>query len=500
MSIHAQLSEEALQALQRQKRNSTISSIVIAALTIALIFLILGLFLLDNYVRETPTIVTYAATLDEEQQLDERKVTTQLQRQPASPSSAQAKVIAASTASPTAIPVPEIEVTTPSAEFGDTDDFGTGFGDADVTGGGFSGIPSTMRRRCSPEDRVARLRETGGTPPQKVEDAVERGLEWLQNTQKDDGSWGGRPWMVADTGFGLLSYLGRCETPMSPKYGANVLKAITYLVDVGMENEGRLTKTQTNRQWPYEHSIATYALAEAYTFCKQLDINIPNLEETVKRAGQFIIDHQNNNGGWAYNYQRQGGHVDSSVSVWQLQALKALEYTGIEFDGLVRSAQRGLSYIENLQADSGGFGYRNTGHPGGARQGYFTMTGGCVLSLQLWGKGNSTAVRRGASYIEEHSRFEYNSPYSDLLGLYYESQAMLNRGGEQWRKYNEMFRDDLLAAQNTDGSWKTPNQGTGKPIRAVGSQFVGNVHYRTCLAILTLENYYRFLPGTGGAR
>ena len=128
------------------------------------------------------------------------------------------------------------------------------------------------------------------------------------------------------------------------------------------------------------------------------------------------------------------------------------------------------------------------------------MTGGCVLSFQLWGKGNTAVVRNGARYLEEHSKFDYNSPYSDLLGLYYESQAMLNRGGEQWRKYNDMFRTSLLAAQNTDGSWKAPNQGTDRQIRATGARFTSSVHYRTCLAIVTLENYYRFLPGTGGAR
>ena len=142
MSIHAQLSEEALQALQRQKRTSTISSIVIAALTILLIGLILGLFLLESYDRETPTIVTYSATLDEEQSLDERRMTTQLQRKPSAPASSQAKVIAADTASPTAIPVPDIEVSEPSLQFGDDMDFGQGWGDDDVFAGGGGGFGS----------------------------------------------------------------------------------------------------------------------------------------------------------------------------------------------------------------------------------------------------------------------------------------------------------------------------------------------------------------------
>jgi hypothetical protein len=495
MSIHAQLSPEALQALQRQKRNSTISSIVIAMLTIVLIGLILGFFLLDNYIRETPTIVTYAATLEEEQQVDERKVTTQIQRKPASPSSAQAKVIAAATASPTAIPVPEIEVTTPSASFGDTDDFGFGFGDETGMSGGFQGIPSAMRKRCSPEDRLTRLRETGGSP--ESETAVEKGLEWLQSTQRPDGSWSTNH-VAGYTGLGLLAYLGRCETPMSTKYGETVLKAITYLVDLGMKNDGKIAVNVDSKHFPYEHSIAVYALAEAYTFCKQLGINIPNLEDIVKKSGQFLIDNQNANGGWAYSYAKQGGHVDSSVTAWQMQALKAMEYTGIEFDGLVRSANRGLDYLEKLQAPNGRFGYRTANATAG-RHGYFTMTGGCVLAFQLWGKGNSAAARNGAKYIEDNTKFEYTGPYSDLYGHYYEIQVMLNRGGEQWRKYNELVRDQLLANQDTDGSWKRVNT-QGGAIRAVAPQFTTNTHYRTCLVLLMLESYYRFLPATGAAR
>ena len=58
MSIHAQLSPEALERLHRQRRNSTISSIAIAILTVALIALALGIFLLPSRNQETPTIVT----------------------------------------------------------------------------------------------------------------------------------------------------------------------------------------------------------------------------------------------------------------------------------------------------------------------------------------------------------------------------------------------------------------------------------------------------------
>ena len=72
---------------------------------------------------------------------------------------------------------------------------------------------------------------------------------------------------------------------------------------------------------------------------------------------------------------------------------------------------------------------------------------------------------------------------------------MMNRGGNEWKKYNDLFRDQLLNNQSPDGSWPAP--GGGKPLRAVAASFAGDAHYRTCLCTLMLEVYYRFLPGTG---
>jgi hypothetical protein len=80
---------------------------------------------------------------------------------------------------------------------------------------------------------------------------------------------------------------------------------------------------------------------------------------------------------------------------------------------------------------------------------------------------------------------------------------MMNRGGEEWQKYNDLFRDQLLNNQEPDGQWKVP--GGGKKPRAVASSYTGeNVDgkiYRNALCTLMLEVYYRFLnTGGGGAR
>ena len=118
-----------------------------------------------------------------------------------------------------------------------------------------------------------------------------------------------------------------------------------------------------------------------------------------------------------------------------------------------------------------------------------STSGACDRPLIAGGSIAAGYIRRsGAKYILKNSKFDYNTEFSDLYGHYYESQAMMNRGGEDWKTYNKNFRDEVLNNQADDGSFKA----TGS-----GKHGTNRVHYRTCLCTLMLEVYYRFLPGTG---
>lgn len=186
MSIHAEITPEALQRLHAQRRNSTISSIVISLLVVVLIALLLGVFLLPNLVTETPTIVTYESSLIEENEIQERKVSTTMERKPSSPSASMTKVIAANTTSPTAIPVPDVEITTPSIEFGDGDDFGSGWGDGTGTGSGGGG--ATFFNQSVKGDRIAYVIDYSasmrGKREELMRDELKKSVSGLQSGMK----------------------------------------------------------------------------------------------------------------------------------------------------------------------------------------------------------------------------------------------------------------------------------------------------------------------------
>ena len=479
MSLHAEPSPEARLRLERQQRFSTASSITIALLAAVLIALVLGLWLIKPFVAPNDDLVAYIRPNVIVDPADPPTMPLSWQRQPSSPNESMVKAIAAASRSQVSIPMPDIDVTTPSLDFGDGDDFGRGgdsFGPG--PGDGFVSLPPPVQKRCSKSDRLARLRETGGTP--ECEEAVVKALRWLKQTQKSDGSWtSDHP--VAMTGFALLAYLGHCETPLSEEFGDSVMRAMTYLVNVGLKNDYRLTnKDPGSIQWVYDHGIATYALAESYTFCKSLNLDIPGLGNVTGRAAELIMEGQNEAGGWLYKFA-PGSEGDNSVGYWQIQALKAVKHTGlIDSSKLSRVSRKALDWLAKAQGGNGAIGYRgNAGQSPG-------LTGGGVLAFQMWDKGNSRPARDGTRYVAANSGFKWGTESANLYYHYYNAQVLINQGGREWESYNRRFRDELLKAQSPQGNWQqTTRHG---PV---------NTHMATCMATLMLEVYYRFLPGTG---
>ena len=414
MSLHAQLSPQAQARLAAQQRMSTITSLIIALLLMVLVGLILWIIAMNLPSKNIPQLVSYNGTPESEENLKQKKVQTKIERKPAAPSASMSKVIAANTSSPTAIPIPEIDVPDPSTDFGDGNDFGDGWGDGDGSGagGGFGNIPTAMKKRCSKADRLQRLTSNGGT--EKCEDAVVASLRWLKEKQNKDGSWTNRS--VPMTGLALLAYLGHCETAGSEEFGDTVLAAITFLVDKSMKNNGKLADDFKAKSWCYEHAIAVYALAEAYTLCvKSFGENINQLEDAVMASGQFLINSQHSNGGWAYSYVEEGGHTDTSIVGWQLQALKACKYTGLDFANLRNCVKKGLDYMETKQAPSGAFGYSSPS----IREDGTTLAAVGALCFQIWESSANRQARKAVKFMHENMKLDWNTKHSDLYGHYY---------------------------------------------------------------------------------
>lgn len=494
MSLHAFIDPAAQRALDSQRRRSTAASIVIAFLGITLIALVLGFIALKSMMVQSPSgiIYSYPPEIPPDDLPTPRSLTSS--RNPSPPNARAVPHILGLAQSPLSLPPVEVSSIDATDLFPGTDD---DIGDSGMLGDGsgqWTPIPASLRKRCSQQDRLAQLEAGGGTP--ETEEHVTRALRFLKQTQAPDGGWG-NDHRAAMTGLSLLAYLGRCETPLSEEFGDSCLKAMVFLIDRAAKQDGRFPDPAAGRHGPYEQAIATYALAEAHTMCRALAINIPNLAETVQRSGQMLIDRQHESGGWDYDYEEdssRGG--DLSITAWHIQALKACKLSGIDFRNLTRCLKSSLDYVEARQAADGSFGYTGT-TPAGELP-HPSLTGAGMLCLQMGGRESSPAVRRGARHALENSPFTWDGPDCDLYAHYYLAQAMFQRGGKDWATYQPRIRDSLTARQSPDGSW--PKPGGGAKVHAVGALFTNDsptgIHYRTTLATLMLEVYYRYLPTT----
>lgn len=348
-------------------------------------------------------------------------------------------------------------------------------------------IPTTMGARMGGTARTTAMRMNGGK--KESEDAVMRGLRWLMKTQNPDGSWGKgtKATIAAMTGFGLLSFLGHGETPVSAEFGPTVQKTLDWLVKTGTKNNGILSnEPKIGQAGSYAHGIATYALGEYYTMTKD-----ERVIDVLKQAITHIVKGQSSDGSWRYFYSEMH-HPDTSVSGWQIQALKAAHLTGLNVDGVDTAMDKAMVYLRSVQGPKGGFGYKN-------KEDRYSLTGVGVLCTYFWKQDKDPSVRAGIEFILDQAKtkfpVEYKGSNADLYAWYYNTQACLMFGGAAWNTWNRMFQDQLVKSQNPDGSWPPVVTKSPGGTLLVDPEGDGRF-YRTNLCILMLEVYYRYMPTT----
>ncbi len=353
--------------------------------------------------------------------------------------------------------------------------------------GAATGIPPTMGSRMGGTARTIAMQMNGGK--KESEEAVLRGLRWLAKNQNADGSWakGSKTYIAAMTGFGMLSFLGHGETPVSAEFGPTVQKALDWLVNNGTKNAGRLSMEPAFTQGGvYAHGIATYALGEYYTMTKD-----ERVIDVLKQALAHIVKGQSSDGSWRYGYS-EANHPDTSVTGWQIQALKAGHLTGLNVEGVDPAMDKAMIYLKSVQGPKGGFGYKSKADT-------YSLTGVGVLCTYFWRQEKDKSVRDGIEFMMDQTKgpfpVEYKGDKADLYAWYYNTQACLMVGGAAWNTWNRMFQDQIVKNQSPDGSWP-PVAGKSAGGELQRDPEGAGPFYRTNLCILMLEVYYRYMPTT----
>lgn len=325
----------------------------------------------------------------------------------------------------------------------------------------------------SGEGRERAVEDSGGTVGS--EKAVARALEWLRRIQRSDGSWdfedvgedakpGSLSSPLGATAMATLCFLGSGSTTRTGPDKDLVKRAFEFMVSQeGTEVEGADSM--------YVHALVTLCLTELVTMEPDEKIYLKHAVNAVR----YIERAQDpRGGGWRYTFQSPG---DTSVTGWDVMALQSGQSGRIEVDPAV--VNRAQSFLDSV-SDSGGATYAYT--PGSPTTASMTAVG-LLCRMYLGWPHDSGPLQQGI-----HRLSTIGVSRADMYFNYYATIALHHYGGAEWEKWNGTMRDQLVMTQLTEGaaagSWPVtdPHGGAGGQI------------YQTCLSVLTLEVYYRYLP------
>lgn len=332
------------------------------------------------------------------------------------------------------------------------------------------------------KSRAAMVASGGGTPGS--EEAVARALKWIADHQnKQNGGWnfnhcinrkkqgpcpnpGTSTSEAGGTSMALLPFLGAGQTHKEGKYRDVVYAGLRFLGSK-MKANGDLRGKGGNL---YCHGLGAIVMCEAYALTNDKELAAP-AQATISFI-EFAQD--KTGGGWRYSPGQPG---DTSAVGWQVMGLKSGHLAYLKVNP--KTVAGAINFLDLVQA--GGGAYYGYTAPAGKRA--TTTSVGLLCRMYLGWKKDNPALQEGVKFLSNKGPSKNDCYYN-----YYATQILHHWQGEEWTKWNNVMRDQLVGSQVKDGvdkgSWWT-----NPPHASKGGRL-----YETAMNCMTLEIYYRYLP------
>lgn len=338
----------------------------------------------------------------------------------------------------------------------------------------------------APQQRQDLLEKMGGD--ETTEQAVALALGWLARHQSEDGRWDSQRYDaacghcpgslksdadIAITGLALLCFLAADHAPdRAGPYREHVSRGLEWLL--GVQRPGGALLGDESM---YSHGIATIALAEALGMTGGEKYRRP-----VERAVEFIYGaHSAEQGGWRYG-PRQAG--DTSVTGWQIMALASGRRAGVDVPEAAFDVGRDWMRRVVVPGRLGQYAYQPGMEP------RLAMTAEGMFTWQLLGVSrHDPRMRESARHLARHLPQWDGNPNSYYW--YYATMALFQHQGPEWAAWNDQMKAQLVEHQVAEG----PAAGSWPTVELDPWATVGGRVYQTAICTLTLEVYYRYLPG-----
>jgi hypothetical protein len=310
----------------------------------------------------------------------------------------------------------------------------------------------------------------------EAERAIENGLAYLARTQSRDGAWrsqgGYGSYPVVMTSLAGLALMAGGNTPVEGRYSAEVRRAVDFVIGSARAN-GLITSPGEESRSMYGHGFGMLFLAEAYGM-EADPVRQERIARILEKAAVLTGQSQSAAGGWLYT--PDSGGDEGSVTVTQIQGLRAARNAGIKVDKSI--IDKAVGYIAKSANPDGGIRYQARG----AGNSLPAITAAAVATLYNAGDYDDPMAHKALQFTKNRlKQGDYSRAFSGhvFYSLLYTSQAMYLSSEENWVEFFPTCRDWLIKAQAQDGSWT--GDGVGQT-------------YGTAIGLLILQLPYRNLP------
>ena len=308
----------------------------------------------------------------------------------------------------------------------------------------------------------------------KSERSVDRAVKWLLKTINRDGSCGvdiGRAPDIGCTSMVGLSMLSMGNTPIEGPRAGDLRRLRSFIIkqteNMPADDIVSVTGTQLqNKIGRHAHSFF------AALFLSQILGEGSNPEPAriaLDRVVSAIVKSQTSNGDWG---GRSWAPTLGTVMGWV--SLRASDFAGIKVGGAPEKTAEHL--MKKMKSNS------NTNR-GWMHELYKNATGVRVLYEMKMEKEPvaQKAFKTVLNFVTKDDTPFTQAGGEEFLAFHLITETMLQKGGEDWRKWYPVVRDKLIKVQNRDGSW-------------TGHHCITSKTFCTAAAILVLTSPYRYLP------
>lgn len=321
----------------------------------------------------------------------------------------------------------------------------------------------------------------------RVEEAVEKGLEWLKRTQAQDGHWEaqGGQYPTTMTALAGMCFLMEGSTLKEGKYSDQIQKAVNWFLAANRQQPtgllGDVRNPTESQRYMYGHGFGTMFLASVYGEEEDKDQR-EKLEKCLKKAVEYIGKAQTSKkhrkpegkevdvGGWGYVSANEGGNFDEgSVTITQVQALRAARNAGIQVPK--ETIDKAVAYLEACTTPRGGVIYSYAGSNGNALNGQERppITAAAVACSFGAGQYKGELAKKWMKFCKDNIPIAKGRVNHDEYQSYYFSQFVYILGDDRygelfpkedksswltWSKYREAMYPYIVDSQDkSTGSW-----------------------------------------------